>query len=108
MFIDLSGKIKYMDNTLIRKNFAWLPIVISLLALVLVIGHVIIYGNVASGQDEGVVARLFQIMMLVQVFIMFLFGIKYFPKQPKETLMIICIQLIAALMPIFLILYLES
>ncbi len=80
----------------------------SLLALVLILGYVAIYGIHSTGQDEGLAARLFQLTIILQIFVIGYFVARYFTKQPRETLLILCVQLIAVIMPIGLILYLES
>ena len=72
-------------------------------ALVVVLGHLAIYG-VAREADEGAAAHLFQLLMVTQVPIIIFFLCKWFPKGPRSALSTFALQVGAALIalaPVF-------
>lgn len=90
-------------NATIRQPSAFLPIAMSLVALALVLGHVALFGVVHEA-DEGAAAHIWQILMAVQVPIIAFFAIKYVPLKPKQGLLVLALQIVAALMacaPVF-------
>lgn len=84
----------------IRRPSAFLPVALSLVALTLVLGHVVLFGVVHEA-DEGAVAHLWQILMAVQVPIMAFFALKYVPQKPKQALLVLAFQIVAALTACF-------
>ena len=94
-------------GSIIKKPSAWFPILMSLAALVLVLGYLAIFGVAKEPQaDEGTAARIFQLLLAGQVPIVILFAIKWLPQMPKQALKIIALQIIAALIafaPVFLL-----
>ena len=68
----------------------------SLAALLLVIGHIAIFG-VAREADEGAAAHLFQILMAGQVPIIAFFAVKWLPQAPWWALAVLVLQLVAGL-----------
>jgi hypothetical protein len=83
-------------NSTLRQPSAFLPIAMSLVALALVLGYVALFGVVHEA-DEGPVAHIWQILMAVQVPIMAFFAIKYVPQKPKQALLVLALQIVAAL-----------
>ena len=83
-------------HSTIRKPSAFLPVALSLVALALVLGHVALFGVVHEA-DEGTAAHIWQILMAVQVPIIAFFAIKYVPQKPKQALLILALQIVAAL-----------
>jgi FtsH-binding integral membrane protein len=83
-------------NSTIRQPSAFLPVAMSLVALALVLGHVALFGVVLEA-DEGTAAHIWQILMAAQVPIMAFFAIKYLPQKPKQALLILTLQIVAAL-----------
>jgi hypothetical protein len=84
--------------SLIKKTSAWLPIAMSLAALMLLLVYLIIFGiNQYHNSDEGIAAHLFQLLMAGQVPIIMFFVIKYLPQMPKQALKVLALQIIAAL-----------
>ena len=73
----------------------------SLAALVMVLGHVAIFGVVHEA-DEGSPAHIFQLLITAQLPVVAFFAIKYLPQAPKETLCVIAIQAGAVLAAIAL------
>ena len=92
-----------MNFSSIRQPSGWVPIVMSLAALALVLGHVAIYGAVREA-DEGTAAHIWQILMAAQLPIILFFAIKWLPQNPGPAIVVLALQgaaAIAALAPVF-------
>ena len=92
-------------NSTLRQPSAFLPIAMSLVALALVLSHVALFGVVHQA-DEGAVAHIWQLLMAVQVLIIAFFSIRYVPQRPKQALLVLALQILAALAacaPVFLL-----
>jgi hypothetical protein len=88
---------------LMKQPGAFLPVVMSFVSLVIVVGHVVMYGAVREA-DEGTAAHVFQLLMVAQVPIAAFFAIRWFPRLPREALQVLLVQAaaaIAALAPVF-------
>ena len=89
--------------TLMKRPSAFLPLSMSFVALATVLGHVAIFG-VAREADEGTAAHVFQLLMVTQLPIIMFFAIKWLPQDPRQTLLVMALQLaaaFAALAPVF-------
>ena len=90
-------------NSVIKKPSAWVPIVMSLATILLLIVSFAMHGVVHQA-DEGVDAHLFQILMFGQVPIVAFFVLKWLPSNPKQTILILSLQILLALLamaPVF-------
>jgi hypothetical protein len=83
-------------NATIRLPSAFLPVAMSLVALVLVLGHIALFGIVHEA-DEGAAAHIWQILMAAQIPIIAFFAIKYLLQRPKQALLILALQIVATL-----------
>jgi hypothetical protein len=100
---------KLNDNSLVRQPGAWLPIAISLSALIFLMSYVAFFGiHHNLNADEGTPARIFQLLMLIQLPIIAYFAIKWLPKRPKQSLLILALQSVAWIIPIITVIWLES
>jgi hypothetical protein len=79
-----------------KRPSAFLPVLMSLAALAIVIIHIIRFGT-AREADEGTAAHLWQILMAGQLPIVAFFAIKWLPPNPKQGLVVLALQLVAAL-----------
>jgi len=95
------------NNSLFKQPSAWLPLVMSLAALAMILGYVAMFG-VVHNQDEGTPAHIFQLIMLAQLPIAGYFAVKWLPKQPKQSLIVLALQAVAWVIPIATIMYLEG
>lgn len=86
---------------------AFLPILMSLAALAVVLGHMAIYGIVHE-TDEGTPAHLFQLLMGGQLPIILFFLVKWLPQAPKKTLQILALQIVAALPVLACVFFLDA
>jgi hypothetical protein len=82
--------------TFFKKPSAFLPIAMSLAALLIVLGHVALNGP-AREADEGTAAHLFQLLMAVQLPIAIFFAIRWLPRAPREGMSVLAMQIAAAL-----------
>ena len=88
---------------MIKRASAWIPVLMSLAALAVVLIHVLRFGT-AREPDEGTSAHLWQILMAGQLPIIAWFAIKWLPRNPKASLVVLAVQAIAGLMaaaPVF-------
>lgn len=82
--------------TLLRKPSAFLPLGMSLAALVIVFVHIAIFGA-ARAADEGTAAHLWQFLMAGQLPIEAFFAIRWLPQAPRNALVVLTLQGVAAL-----------
>lgn len=98
-----------MFTPLIKKPSAWVPLAMSLAALTLALGYLALFGWTHESQaDEGVAARLFQLLLGGQLPFIGFFAIKWFSRLPRQALRIIALQILAALIPFTLVFFLNS
>jgi len=89
----------------LRRASALIPLAMSVAALILVLGHIAIYGG-ARQADEGAAAHLWQLLMAGQIPVIVFFAIKWFPRTPRQTLLVLALQAVAGLAaatPVFLL-----
>ena len=97
------------NNSLFKQPSAWIPLAMSFVALAMIVVFVAINGFASSGNsDEGAPARIFQLIMVAQLPIAGYFAVKWLPKQPKQSLMVLALQAVAWIIPIVTIIYLEG
>jgi hypothetical protein len=97
------------NRSLFKQPSTWIPLAMSLAALAMILVFAAINGFASSGNgDEGAPARIFQLIMLVQLPIAGYFAVKWLPKQPKQSFMVLALQVIAWIIPIVTIIYVES
>lgn len=90
-------------RSLVGRPSAFVPVLLSVTALVVVVGHVSFFGAVRQA-DEGAAAHLWQLLLGVQVPIIAFFVIKWLPKVPRAALCVLALQLVAllsAVAPVF-------
>lgn len=95
------------NNSLFKQPGAWIPLSMSLAALVMILVYVAMFG-IVQNEDEGAPARIFQLIMLAQLPIAVYFAVRWLPKQPKQSILVLVVQAVAWIIPILTIIYLES
>ena len=88
---------------LMKKPSAFLPMAMSLTALATVLIHIALFG-VARQADEGAAAHIWQILMAAQIPIMAFFAIRWLPHTPRQALLVLTLQVgaaLSALAPVF-------
>jgi hypothetical protein len=101
-----------MNNTseygpLFKQPSAWIPLVMSLGALMMILGYVAIFG-IVHNQDEGAPAHIFQLIMVSELPIAAHFAFRWLPKRPAQALVVLSLQVAAWIIPIITVIWLES
>ena len=89
----------------LRRPTAFVPMAMSLAALAVVVGHIVLFGT-AREADEGTAAHLWQLLMAGQLPVIALFAIIWLPRAPRPAALILALQalaLLAAAAPVFLL-----
>ena len=89
--------------SLLKRPSAYVPVAMSIAALVLVLGHVAMFGT-AREADEGTAAHLWQLLMALQLPVVLLFAIKWLPLEKRSALLVLALQAsagLAAFAPVF-------
>jgi len=94
-------------DALLKQPSAWIPIAMSVVALAMLLGYVAIFG-IVHNEDEGAPAHIFQLIMVAQLPIIAYFAIKWLPKRPKQSLLVLVLQAIAWIIPIVAVIWFES
>jgi hypothetical protein len=95
------------NNSLLKQPSAWIPLVMSLAALAMILGYVAFFG-IVHNQDEGVPARIFQLIMLAQLPIAAYFAFKWLPKRPAQALAVLALQAVGWIIPMITVIWFES
>ena len=88
---------------IVRRPSALVPLAMSITALAIVLGHILIYGA-AREADEGAAAHLWQILMAGQLPVLAFFAIKWLRRAPKQALEVLALQagaVLASMAPVF-------
>ena len=93
--------------SLLHRPGAWLPVVLSLTALGLVLGVAAFVGTTHHA-GEGAAARIFQLLLLADAAAIAWFGLRRLPEAPWSALAVIGLQLVAAAVPVAVILMLDG
>ena len=89
-----------MNTTLLKRPGALVPVVMSLGALATVMGYATMFGT-ARQADEGTAAHIWQLLMAGQVPVVAFFAIKWLPAEPRQAVLVLALQLGAALAALF-------
>lgn len=94
-------------TTLLKTPSALAPLVMSLTAFLLILVVVSSVG-ITQQHDEGAPARLFQLLIVLQLPIMVFFAVKWLPRSPRLSLLVMLLQMGAASAAVATIVWLES
>ena len=95
------------NQSLFKQPTAWIPLVMSFVALAMILGYVAMFG-VVHNQDEGAPAHIFQLLILAELPIAAFFGLRWITRKPKETLIVLVVQAIAWIIPILTVMWFEG
>ena len=90
---------------MLKHPSAFLPIALSLGALVTVLIFIALHGT-APQADEGAAAHIWQVLMAAQLPLILFFAIKWLPQSPRQAAPILGLQVgaaLAAMAPVFLL-----
>ncbi len=89
-----------MDASLLKRPSALMPLAMSLAALATVIGYAAMFAT-ARQEDEGTAAHVWQLLMAGQVPVIGFVAIKWLPTEPRQALLVLALQLGAAIAAMF-------
>ena len=89
-----------MNGALLKRPSALIPISMSIAALAVVLGYAAMFG-IARQPEEGTAAHLWQLLMAGQVPVVAFFAIKWLPTNLRQGLLVLALQLGAALSAAF-------
>jgi hypothetical protein len=89
-----------MGAALLSRPSALIPLGMSIAALATIVGYVAMFGT-ARQADEGTAAHVWQLLMAGQVPVIAFFAIKWLPAEPRRALLVLALQLGAALAALF-------
>ena len=87
----------------IKQPLALIPIAMSLAAIAVLLLHISRFG-IAPEPDEGTSAHIWQLLMAGQLPVIALFLAMWLPRAPRQTLVMLAVQLgfaLAALAPVY-------
>ena len=90
----------------IKQPSAFVPLVMSGAALAFLLVRFSMFGNVPAS-DERAPARIFQLLLAAQLPIIAFFAIKWLPRAPKQTVLILALQAGAGIAAVATVLFLE-
>jgi hypothetical protein len=94
-----------MKTSLIKQPSAWIPIVLSLITLATMLTYLVVSAPPIHQTDEGTAAHLFQIWLVLEVVLIGFFTIKWLPRNPKDTLFILAIQIVTIILACYPVFY---
>jgi len=86
-----------MPYSMFRHASAAIPLGMSAGALITVLLHALGFGT-GRAPDEDLAAQMFQLLLAGQAPFVGFFAVKWFPRLPSETMLVIAIQAAAALL----------
>ena len=89
-----------MGVAVLRRPSAIIPVVMSAAALALVLGYAELVGT-APQPDEGTAARIWQLLMIGQLPVIGYFALRWWPIEPRPTVVMLGVQVAAALAAAF-------
>jgi hypothetical protein len=92
-------------SQLLKKPSALFPLAMSMAAFGMVLVHTFMFG-VTREADEGTAAHVFQLLMIAQAPFALAFAITWIPKATKNTIYILTMQIAAALVAVFAVVFL--
>jgi len=89
-----------MDGALLKRPSALIPVAMSVAALSTAVVYASVFGT-ARQADEGTAAHMWQLLMAGQVPLVAFFAIKWLPTKPRAALLVLALQIGAALAAMF-------
>jgi hypothetical protein len=87
-------------SAMFKRPSAIIPVAMSVAALAVAIGYAAMFGT-ARQADEGTATHLWQLLMAGQVPVVAFFAVKWLPAEPRKALVVLALQIGAALTAMF-------
>jgi hypothetical protein len=84
-------------TAMLRHPSAFLPIVMSLVALAMVVWFVAAHGVVRQPDESGQ-ARVWQLLMAAQVPVIAYFALRWLPRETRPARIVLTLQILAAIL----------
>ena len=94
-------------GSMLRRPSGFVPLLMSLAACGLVAAVLLTVG-VTRPEDEQAPARLFQLLIALQVPLVACFAFRHLPESPRAALVVLGLQLTVALLAVAWVIWLES
>ena len=107
LFATLTSAETKMHLSLLKTPSALLPIALGTAALTLPWLALAVFGPNPTG-DEGAAARLFQLLVAAQLPCIVFFMAKWAPREPKQAMAVLVLQLLALVIPFVPVVLLEA
>ena len=78
--------------SLIKKPSAWIPIALSVAILLMELGAIVVFGTPSPKSDEGVLAHLFQIWLVLEALLISFFVTAWVVRSPVPAVRILLLQ----------------
>jgi len=97
-----------------RAPSGWVPMILAVTALALLGGYLLtgphdpnlVTENGITREDEGPAARLWQLLMVAQLFAIVVFAVRWLPKSPRPAVALLILQglmFAASALPVYLL-----
>ena len=89
-------------SELLRRPTAFLPFAVSGAALVTIAVHIAFVGT-APQADEGTAAHIWQLLTVLELFVVGLFAVLWLPKAPRPAMLVLALHVVgvvAAMAPV--------
>lgn len=93
-------------DTLLKRPSAFVPLAMSAAALTIVLAYAAMHGT-ARQADEGTAAHLWQLLMVGQAPVVAFFALKWLRAEPKRALLVLALQIGAAIAAMFPVWYFQ-
>ena len=94
-------------GSLLKQPSALIPLLMSAAAFLLIIAVLSTAGG-THPRDEGAPARIFQLLILLQVPIVGFFALKWWPRSPRPASFVLLLQIGAVILAVATVVWLES
>jgi hypothetical protein len=94
-------------TSLLKLPSAFAPLAMSFAAFLLIVAVLSTVG-ITHPQDEGAPARIFQLLIALQLPIIAYFALKWLPRNPRPALLVLLLQIGMASLAVATIAWLES
>jgi len=99
-----------MNLSILKQPSAFVPLVMSAAALALTLAALAYYGlpdPASPPHDEGALARIWQLLIALQLPVGMYFAARWLPLRPTDALVVLGLQFAAGLAAVIPVVYLE-
>ena len=93
-------------TSLLKHPSAWIPIALSFAVVGGMLITMFLSGPPVPEADEGTIAHIFQLWLVLEACMILFFAIRWLPEKPKPALIILALQLllvVAGCAPVYIL-----